>query len=264
MNDTQSESAAAAKTRQPAYVSYPMFEACLDWLGGMDPVPAQIDRAQWSARFGGASGAQLLVGLRSLGLLEGGAPTAALVDLAKASGDARQEQLRAVLRAAYGDALVGNLGGMSLASVEEAIRALGTTDATHRRALPFFINAAKAAGIEMQDEVSKRARKRRSDAGVKRAGKKAAKKAAKKRAPAAKRGRKRRARKAPAAAAPPPPPPPPAPEPPAEPAEPKDYGVVNAIVSRLPADGVWTTEARAQWLAALTAVLDLEVTVSEG
>ena len=263
MNDTQSEPAAAAKARQPAYVSYPMFEASLDWLGGMDPVPAQIDRALWGERFGSASAAQLMVGLRSLGLLDGGAPTAALVDLAKASGDARREQLRAVLRAAYTDALVDNLAGMSLASVEEAIRALGTTDATHRRALPFFINAAKAAGIEMQDEVSKRARKRRAGAGAKRAGKKAAKKAAKKRASAAKRGRKRRARKAPAAA-PPPPPPPPAPEPPAAPAEPKDYGVVNAIVRRLPADGVWTTEARAQWLAALTAVLDLEVIVSEG
>ena len=262
MNDTQSEStepAAAAKARQPAYVSYPLFEQCLDWLGGMDPVPAQIDRSQWSDRFGSASGAQLMVGLRSLGLLDGGAPTAALAALAKAAGDARQEQLRAVLRAAYGDDLVDNLAGKSLAAVEEAIRALGTTDATHRRALPFFINAAKAAGLDMQTEVSRRARKRRMGAGAKKAAKKAVKRAAKKRAPAAKRGRKRRA---PAPAAPPPPAP--APEPPAAPAEPKDYGVINAIVGLLPDDGVWTAEARAQWLAALTAVVDLEVSVSGG
>jgi hypothetical protein len=176
MNDTQTEPAAAAKPRQPAYVSYPMFEACLDWLGGMDPVPAQIDRAMWSERFGGASGAQLLVGLRSLGLLDGGAPTTALVDLAKAGGDARPAQMRAVLRAAYGDDLVDNLAGKSLASVEEAIRALGTTDATHRRALPFFINAAKAAGLDMQTEVSRRARKRRAGAGAKKAAKRLGKK----------------------------------------------------------------------------------------
>ena len=211
MADTQAEptTPAATKSRQPAYVSYSMFEVFLDWLGGMDPVPARIDRQLWSQKFAPASGAQLMVGLRSLGLLDGGAPTDTLVALAKATGDARKDGLRAVLRDAYGDDLVDNLADKSLDAVEEVLRALGTTDATHRRALPFFINAAKAAGIGMQADVSKRARKRRLGSGAK----KAAKKAAKKRAPAT-RGRKRAARKAPAAppaAAAPPPPPPPAP-----------------------------------------------------
>ncbi len=266
--DTQAEATpAATKSRQPAYVSYSMFEVFLDWLGGMDPVPARIDRQLWSQKFAPASGAQLMVGLRSLGLLDGGAPTDTLVALAKATGDARKDGLRAVLRDAYGDDLVDNLADKSLDAVEEVLRALGTTDATHRRALPFFINAAKAAGIGMQADVSKRARKRRLGSGAK----KAAKKAAKKRAPAT-RGRKRAARKAPAAppaaaALPPPPPPPPPPvaeEAPAPPPEPKDYAVVNAIVGRLPADGAWSAESRAQWLAALTAVVDLEVALSDG
>ena len=267
MADTPAEEMmpAATKSRQPAYVSYSMFEAFLDWLGGMDPVPVQVDRQLWSQKFAPASGAQLMVGLRSLGLLDGGAPTETLVALAKAGGDARQDGLRAVLRDAYGDDLVDNLGDKTLDAVEDALRALGTTTATHRRALPFFINAAKAAGIGMQADVSKRARKRRLGSGAKKAAKKATK---------ARRGRKTGpgmpvAAAAAAAAAPPPPPPPPPPapvaeEPPAPPPEPKDYAVVNAVVGRLPADGAWSAERRAQWLAALTAVVDLEVALSDG
>ena len=197
MADTPAEEMmpAATKSRQPAYVSYSMFEAFLDWLGGMDPVPAQIDRQLWSQKFAPASGAQLMVGLRSLGLLDGGAPTETLVALAKAGGDARKDGLRGVLRGAYGDDLVDNLGDKTLDAVEDALRALGTTAATHRRALPFFINAAKAAGIGMQADVSKRARKRRLGSGAKQAAKKATK---------ARRGRKTGPRM-PAAAAPPPP-----------------------------------------------------------
>ena len=168
-----------------------------------------------------------------------------------------------MLRGAYGDDLVDNLGDKTLDAVEDALRALGTTDATHRRALPFFINAAKAAGIGMQADVSKRARKRRLGSGAKKAAKKATK---------ARRGRKRAARKAPAAApapaaAAPPPPPPPAPvaeEAPAPPPEPQDYALVGAIVGLLPADGVWSAKTRTQWLAALTAVVDLEVALSDG
>ena len=257
--DTQAESTpAATKSRQPAYVSYSMFEAFLDWLGGMDPVPAQIDRQLWSQKFAPASGAQLMVGLRSLGLLDGGAPTETLVALAKAGGDARKDGLRGVLRGAYGDDLVDNLGDKTLDAVEDALRALGTTAATHRRALPFFINAAKAAGIGMQADVSKRARKRRLGSGAKQAAKKATK---------ARRGRKTGPRMAAAVAPPPPPPPPPAPvaeEPPAPPPEPQDYALVGAIVGLLPADGRWSAKTRTRWLAALTAVVDLEVALSDG
>ena len=262
MADTPAEEMmpAATKSRQPAYVSYSMFEAFLDWLGGMDPVPAQIDRQLWSQKFAPASGAQLMVGLRSLGLLDGGAPTDTLVALAKAGGDARKDGLRGVLRGAYGDDLVDNLGDKTLDAVEDALRALGTTAATHRRALPFFINAAKAAGIGMQADVSKRARKRRLGSGSKQAAKKATK---------ARRGRKTGPRM-PAAAAPPPPPPPPPPpapvaeEPPAPPPEPQDYALVGAIVGLLPADGRWSAKTRTRWLAALTAVVDLEVALSDG
>ena len=252
---------AATKSRQPAYVSYSMFEVFLDWLGGMDPAPAQIDRQLWSQKFAPASGAQLMVGLRSLGLLDGGAPTDTLVALAKAGGDARKDGLRGVLRGAYGDDLVDNLGDKTLDAVEAALRALGTTDATHRRALPFFINAAKAAGIGMQADVSKRARKRRLGSGAKKAAKKATK---------ARRGRKPgpRPRVAPAVAPPPPPPPPPpapvAEEPPAPPPEPQDYALVGAIVGLLPAEGRWSAKTRERWLAALTAVVDLEVALSDG
>ena len=45
---------------------------------------------------------------------------------------------------------------------------------------------------------------------------------------------------------------------------PQDYALVGAIVGLLPADGRWSAKTREQWLAALTAVVDLEVAVSDG
>ena len=52
----------------PIYVSYLTFGNFLDWLKEMKVLPSQIDRSLWSIKFPGSHGAQLMSGLRFLGL----------------------------------------------------------------------------------------------------------------------------------------------------------------------------------------------------
>ena len=144
--------------RQPAYVSYPSFEGFLDWY--RDNGHAEITVDSISGYANKASASQLMVGLRSLGLVVDNVAQDHLGDLAGSEGERRQGLMESLLRDAYGSDFISALDNMSLEEVEVELRQLGTTDSTHKRALPFFINAAKAAGLAMQPEVSKRARKR--------------------------------------------------------------------------------------------------------
>ena len=160
-DDTTSES------HLPPYVSYSTFERFLDWLSEMPTMPSQIDRSLWSTKFSGSNGAQLISGLRFLGLLDAETPQDALLDLVEAKGDRRRDLLRDVLRNTYGPDLIDGLATRTPKMVDDVLREIGTTDSTHRKAVSFFINAAKAAAVPMPPAVAKRARKRPLGAGRK-------------------------------------------------------------------------------------------------
>ena len=253
--ESTNTSATADNRGQPVYVGYATFETFVNWLGEMDPIPRQVDRSLWGDRFSGGNGAQLMVGLRFMGLLDGAAPTEPLLALAKAEPDQQKGQLRNILRTAYGAYLVDHLAEMTPQLVDEKLRELGTTSATHRRALSFFVNAAKAAGVSMQPSVGKRARKRPLGAGAK-----------------STKARNKTGTKPPISDPPlgneqpdtrPSPSPSPSPSPPPAP-PPNGYPVVYAVVGRLPPKGGgWSQEKRRQWLDAITAAIDLEVTVQD-
>lgn len=161
----------------------------------------------------------------------------------EAEPDQQKDHLRSILRTAYGDHLVDHLAEMTPQLVDEKLRELGTTSATHRRALSFFVNAAKAAGVSMQPSVGKRARKRPLGAGAK-----------------SKKARNKTGIKPPGSDPPldnEQPDTPPSPSPP-----PNGYPVVNAVVGRLAlSGGKWSREERQQWLDAITAAIDLEMRV---
>ncbi len=72
-----------------------------------------------------------------------------------------------MLRRAYGAEFCDNLATMTPKMVDDRLRELGTTDATHRKALSFFVNTAKEAELSMSSAVAKRARKRPLGAGAK-------------------------------------------------------------------------------------------------
>ena len=181
-----------------------------------------------------ASASQLMMGLRSLGLVVDGVAQDHLGELAGSDSDLRRGLIESLLRDAYGSDFISALDNMSLEEVEVELRQLGTTDSTHKRALPFFINAAKAAGLAMQPEVSKRARKR---------------------AP-----RKARVVQPQMDAVLPGPPIPIQPEPVASPSGPL-YAASFGMLSLLPESGQWTVIQADRWMHAMTAVIALETTI---
>src|SRR5229473_5524426 len=127
-------SLATTTPQTPIYTSYLTLGTFLDWLKAMPVMPSQIDRSLWSTNFSGTGGAQLIAGLRFLALLKGDRPTPRLAALVAADAVQRKELLRAILRDSYGESLIANLPSMTPRVFDERLRALGTTDSTHRKA----------------------------------------------------------------------------------------------------------------------------------
>ena len=150
----------------PPYISFSTFTTFLDWIKEMPVTPSQIDRSLWETKFAGSVGGQLIPSLRFLSLLDGYSPTASLDELARADDSNRKHLLVVCLRQAYGDEIVDGLRTGTPKMLDEKLRTLGTTDATHRKASSFFVNAAKYAEIEMQPAISKRARNKPSRPGT--------------------------------------------------------------------------------------------------
>src|SRR4051812_12219074 len=71
---TEETTVSSERRLTPIYVSWSTFATFLDWVAAMAVIPHQIDRSVWASKFSGAVGAQLMPGLRFLGLLDGEAP----------------------------------------------------------------------------------------------------------------------------------------------------------------------------------------------
>jgi hypothetical protein len=143
----------------PCYVSYLTFVNMLDHLKGLKVMPTRIDNSLWSGKFSGSNGVLLNAGLKFLKLVDGDKPNEAFESLVFAEADGRKALLKETLGKAYGSELT-NLANKTPRMVDEAIRGLGSTDSTHRKAISFFIQAAKAADITMPSVIAKRARNR--------------------------------------------------------------------------------------------------------
>lgn len=147
----------AAKST-PIYVSYLTFVNLLDWLREIGTIPSQFDRSYWGHKFSGSGGGQLMAGLRFLGLLNGDVPDERLETLALASDAERKGLLAQLLKDVYGDEFIASLPKTTPRLVNDRLRELGTTDATHDKARSFFVNAAKAVELPMPPQVAKQAR----------------------------------------------------------------------------------------------------------
>ena len=146
----------------PPYISFSTLTTLLDWVREMPVTPSQIDRSLLEPKFAGSVGGQLMGGLRFLLLLDGNNPTQRLGELARADNQGRKQLLAQRLLDSYGDELIKGLRTDTPKMFDDKLRALGTTDATHRKAASFLINAAKYAELEIQPSVSRRARNKPS------------------------------------------------------------------------------------------------------
>jgi hypothetical protein len=147
-------------TKVPIYVSYLTFSNMLDWLHEMGTVPSKFDRSLWGKKFGGSTGGQLVSGMKFLALLEGESTTPELDRLAMADRESRKGLMADLLRDAYGAGIVDELPRMTVKMLNESFASLGSTDATRRKAISFFINAAKAADLPLHSMLAKQARNR--------------------------------------------------------------------------------------------------------
>ncbi len=144
----------------PPYISFNTFRTLLDWLkseGG----PLLFDRSFWHAKFSGGTGTQLVAALRFLGLLDGDRPLPDLESMATASVDERRFILAVVLKDSYSVVPFDELDRATPAMLRAWFRAYPIDGHTTRKAISFFINAAKEAELPMSNAIRKMAKNKR-------------------------------------------------------------------------------------------------------
>ena len=99
-------------------------------------------------------------GLRFLNLLDGDRPRQELRDLVAADKPGRKPLLRALLKNAYGQEFVDDLAKKTPGLVEKNLHEIGSTTGTHKKALSFFVNAARENDVTVPASIGKMARNR--------------------------------------------------------------------------------------------------------
>ena len=144
----------------PPYISFNTFRTLLDWLKS-EGVPLLFDRSFWHAKFSGGTGTQLVAALRFLGLLDGDRPLPDLESMATASVDERRFILAVVLKDSYSVVPFDELDRATPAMLRAWFRAYPIDGHTTRKAISFFINAAKEAELPMSNAIRKMAKNKR-------------------------------------------------------------------------------------------------------
>jgi hypothetical protein len=145
------------KDKKPiaAYVPFKTFLNALESLG--HGVPHVIDRSVWPT-FSGLYQSQTLAAFRFLGLIEeDGKPTEDLVKLV-ADKDHRKLHLRRVLEQSYASIVKKDLTKMTAASFDSAMEEYGGSGDTHRKAVSFFLQAARYAELPLSPWIMKQSR----------------------------------------------------------------------------------------------------------
>jgi hypothetical protein len=111
-------------------------------------LPEQIDRSVFRS-FSGATQAELLTGMRSLGLInDKGEPLPLLVSLIDAKGDARRPLVRDMLHSAYADLMASDLTKTTPTMLNDRLEKLyAVSGSTKKKAVRFFLSAAEFAQV---------------------------------------------------------------------------------------------------------------------
>lgn len=145
------ESDANAKSTPAAYLPFRTFLGAIDAL--QHGIPKQIDRTIWRSQSGVVQ-SQILMAMRFFGLVDDqDRPTPALHRLVDGK-DKRVECVAALLRHAYREIVDRDLTKMTPKMLEDAMEAYSVTGETKRKAVTFFLQAAKYAEIPMHPLLS--------------------------------------------------------------------------------------------------------------
>lgn len=147
----------------PPYVAYRTFTNFLAELRARG-VPSRIDRSVMPHK-SGAVQSQLLLTLTYLGLVaETGKPTERLRRILGSEGAKRKELMQEMVRSCY-DFIFGSQFDLKAATsqqVEELFQSTGASGETVRRAISFFLSAARESGIPCSSYIKPHRRKKSS------------------------------------------------------------------------------------------------------
>jgi hypothetical protein len=135
-----------AKMAPAAYLPFKTFMSALETLE--QGLPKKLDRTVWRSQSGIVQ-SQIMMALRFFGLVnDDGEPTAALHRLIENPGK-RQEHIGALLQYAYKSIVDHDLTKMTPRMLEEAMSQYNVSGDTRRKAVGFFLRAAKYAEFPM-------------------------------------------------------------------------------------------------------------------
>ncbi|MGC2162642.1 MAG: DUF5343 domain-containing protein [Silvibacterium sp.] len=134
------------KTAPAAYLPFKTFLSSVEVLE--QGLPKKFDRTMWRSQSGVVQG-QIMSALRFFGLLnENDEPTPALHRLVE-SKEKRHEQVGSLLLHAYRDIINHDLTKMTPKMLDEAMGAYNVQGDTRRKAVAFFLRAARYADMPM-------------------------------------------------------------------------------------------------------------------
>src|ERR1017187_6841810 len=126
------------KTIPAAYTSFKTFLSVIETLG--QGIPKRIDRTMWRTQ-SGVIQSQIMMALRFFSLVD-------------APSDKRPEQIGALLRYAYHDIIEHDLTKMTPKMLDEAMENYHVNGDTKRKAVTFFLQAARFAELPMHPLLS--------------------------------------------------------------------------------------------------------------
>jgi hypothetical protein len=146
MPDQAATEKSRVKSTPAAYVPFKTFLAAIDSL--QHGIPGQIDRTIWRNQ-SGVIQSQILMAFRFFGLVnEEDQPTPELHRLVE-HPEKRADHIRALLQHAYRSIFDRDLTRMTPRMLEEAMDQYNVSGDTRRRAISFFLQAAKFADVPM-------------------------------------------------------------------------------------------------------------------
>jgi hypothetical protein len=150
-----SDQPSAAKFRTPPYISYRTFLTLLNEMKTND-IPPQVDRSVLK-RFAGGLQSQLLMGLRSLALIDDkNRPTTRLSEIVEAYETERfKPEMARLLADTYPYVFALDLKTATPAMFAEAFKsAIGAKEDVLRKCRTFFLHAAKDADVPLGPRIS--------------------------------------------------------------------------------------------------------------
>ncbi len=135
-----------ARTAPAAYLPFKTFLSAVEML--QQGLPKRLDRTVWRSQSGVVQ-SQIMMAFRFFGLVnDAGEPTPALKRLVE-SPDKRKEHVGALLNHAYKSIVDHDLTAMTPKMLEEAMGDYNVSGDTRRKAIGFFLRAARFAEIPM-------------------------------------------------------------------------------------------------------------------